>query len=107
MEADLIHSAIEHAKKYIPVYTIKNCIARPKQYRNKQSGPYNVGKLKFNKFYNLKKLSDLLINNRFRNIERKTVNWLLIKSLRYSKKQRDIIEYKYEHSNEYKAIQIW
>lgn len=112
MEADSMHSAIEHAKKYIPVYTIQDWlnifrIARSKRNRNRQSEPYHVRELKFNEFYDLKALSELLIKNRSKDIEGNTVNWLLIKSLRYSKKHADIIEYKYEHSSEYKVIKIW
>ena len=91
-----MQSEIEHAKKYIS-RSIKDWInifriARSKRNRDKHTAPYNVRKLEFNEFYDLKKLSNLLIKLRSKDIKRKTVNWQLIKSLRYSIKQRDFIE---------------
>lgn len=112
MEADSMHSSIEHAKKFVSVYTINDWLnifklARSKRNKNKKSEPYNVQEFKFNNFYDLKNLSENLIRNKIKDTEGQTVNWLLIKSLRYSKKNPGIIEYKYMHSNPYKFINVF
>lgn len=49
----------------------------------------------------------MLIKNKSKDTDGQTVKWLHIKSLRYSKQHPHIIQYKYEHSSDYKAINIF
>ena len=62
MEADSIHSAIENAKRNVPVYTMHDWLnifrlARSNRGRNKRSDQYNVHELKYNDSFDLKALA--------------------------------------------------
>lgn len=112
MEADSMHSAIERAKKFVPVYTMQDWlnifhIARSKRNKNKKSGPYNVRQMKFSDFYDLKHLSSILIGNKTKDSNGQIVNWLLIKSLKYTKENPRTIYFKYEHLAEYRQINVF
>ena len=112
MEANSMHSSIENAKKFVPVYTIQDWLsifrmARSKRNKNAARDPYKVKELKFSDFYDLKHLSSILTGNKTKDTEGKSVNWLLIKSLKYTKDQPGIIHFKYQHSADYKSINLY
>uniref|UniRef100_A0A6P7G7I4 Uncharacterized protein LOC114338671 n=1 Tax=Diabrotica virgifera virgifera TaxID=50390 RepID=A0A6P7G7I4_DIAVI len=112
MEVDSMHSAIEKAKKYVPVYTIQDWfnifrIARSRRVRNKKSTGYNVRQMNFSDFRDLTDLSTKLIKNRNKNTEGSIVNWLKIKCLKYEKNKPGVIQYRYDHTSEFKVIQVF
>lgn len=112
MEADSMHSAIEKAKKFVPVYTVQDWlsifrVARSKRNKNSTSGPYKVNEMKFIDFYDLKQLSSILIANKSKDTLGQNVNWLLIKSLKYTKENPGILYFKYHHSAEYRTIHLY
>ncbi|CAG9773351.1 unnamed protein product [Ceutorhynchus assimilis] len=110
MEADSMHSSIEKAKKYVSVFAMNDWLNIFRAARSKRKSikakPYEVEELKYNDFLDLKELSKSLIKNRSKDTNGEVVNWLLIKSLKYSKKEPGIIQYKYEHSASYCSINV-
>lgn len=111
MEVDSMHSAIERAKKFIPVYTMQDWIsifkvARSNRLRNKNSQGYQVLELKFDDFLDLRSLSKKF-KNKSRNTEKEKVNWLLVKCFKYTKANPNILQYRYDHTSEYKSIQLY
>lgn len=112
MEVDSMHSAIERAKRCIPVYTMQDWlsifrVARSKRLRNKTSAPYTIKEMTFTDFVNLQDLSNTLIRNRTKDSSGQQVNWLLVKSFRFSKEKPGVIDFKYDHSSEYRSIQVF
>lgn len=83
-----------------------NRLARSSR-KKKHREAYNESKLKFTDFHDLKALSEILIRNKTKNTEGHTGIRLLIKGLRYSKKNLGIIEYKYMHDVPYKCINVF
>ena len=68
MECDSMHSAIEHQKKYMSVYTMHDWInifrlSRSKMNR-KNAAPYNVQELKYSDFIHLNALSKDILKNK-------------------------------------------
>ncbi|XP_063225537.1 uncharacterized protein LOC134532706 [Bacillus rossius redtenbacheri] len=111
MEVDSMHSAIEKAKKYVPVYSMQDWlvifrIARSKRLRNKRNEPYIVKELKYSDFYNIQQLTQLLMKNTTKDVTGATVKWLQVKCFKYSKEAPWVLQYKYEHSGEYQAIRV-
>lgn len=110
MEVDSMHSAIESAKKYIPVYTMQDWlnifkIARSKRGRNSISGEYNVEEFSYSDIKDLKELASKIIKNTSLDSDGNKVNWLKIKCFKYEKKNPNIIKFKYNYSDEiYKEL---
>ncbi|KAL1491869.1 hypothetical protein ABEB36_012398 [Hypothenemus hampei] len=110
MEADSMHSAIEHAKRHIPVFCMNDwktimTMARSKRGKNKISGAYTVQQLTFNDFIDSKDLSNSIIKNATRDEDGKKVQWLKIKQLRYEKKS-SVIMFRNNYDEEYKIINV-
>nr|CAH7758157.1 unnamed protein product [Callosobruchus chinensis] len=110
MEVDSMHSAIEHQQKFVPVYTVQDWInifhlARS-QRKKKNAPPYNVRELKFSDFFDLSQLSKLIMKNKSRDVHGELVNWLKVKSFRYLKNKPGILEYRYDHTSDYKEINV-
>ncbi|CAG9822128.1 unnamed protein product [Phaedon cochleariae] len=104
MEIDSMHSAIENAKRNVPVYTMHDWLnifrmARSNRGRNKRSPPYNVHELKYKDFLDLKKLASRTFKNRSIDESGNRVNWLKIKSMRYEKNLPQYVLFKYNYSD--------
>ncbi|KAI4454145.1 dna-directed rna polymerases i ii and iii subunit rpabc2 [Holotrichia oblita] len=90
MEVDSMHSAIETAKKHVPVYLMNDWLnifrmARSSGGRKKVSILYETQELRYDDFYDLKKLAATFVKNRNRDINGCKVQWLKIKCMRYEK----------------------
>lgn len=109
MEVDSMHSAIEKAKKFVPVFTMQDWLtifrlARSKGLKGKS--PYEVKEMKFKDFVDLKQLSKDKIKNKNRDINGEHVNWLLVKCFKYCKASPGIIYYRYDHTSEYTSLPV-
>lgn len=110
MEVDSMHSAIEKAKRYVPVYSIidwMNIMRTARSNRHRKSAqPYNVTQLNFSAMLDLKDLAKRLIKNRLKDEEGNQVKWLQIKCLRYEKSSPSIIKFRYNHHGPYTALNV-
>lgn len=119
MEVDSMHSCIESAKKFVPVYCMQDWlsilrIARSKgkygRIKKKQvnKSPYSVKEMKFDDFFDLKNLANKIVCNRNRDTSGQIVRWLKIKCLKYVKNEFGKIYFKYMHSDtEYRCLNIF
>lgn len=62
--------------------------------------------MKFHDFVDLKQLSKEMVKNRTKNTSGEPVNWLLIKSFKFSKASPGIIYYRYNHTDEYMSLEV-
>jgi len=111
MEVDSMHSAIESAKKNVPVYTMHDwlniCRLARSQRNNKKCSGYSVHELLYTDIYDLKSLASILIKNRTIDNYGDQVSWLKIKVMKYEKNKKGIIQFKYNYSdNEYRSIHV-
>lgn len=119
MECDSMHSAIENAKKNESAFIMNDWInifkrARScrKIYRQKKINkaepnvPYQVKELKYGDFKDLQSLASELIKNRNRDENGDVVSWLKIKCLKFEKNSPSTMYYRYDHTSEYKRIDI-
>nr|CAI5843638.1 unnamed protein product [Callosobruchus analis] len=109
MEVDSKHSAIEHQQKFVPVYTVQDWVnifhlARS-QRKKKNAPPYNVRELKFSDFFDLSQLAKSIMKNKSRDVHGELVNWLKV-SFRYLKNKPGVLEYRYDHTSDYKEINV-
>jgi len=86
MELDSMHSAIENAKRNVPVFSVHDWItlfktARSNRNRNKNKKPYIVEELSYEDFVDLQKLSALLIKNKTFDTDDKKLIGLKLKDL--------------------------
>nr|CAI5857563.1 unnamed protein product [Callosobruchus analis] len=83
MECDSMHSAIEHQKKYLAVYTLNDWINIFKMARSKrgkkQNDAYFVKELKYTNFIDFKTISQALLRNKTINTQGEKVRWLQVK----------------------------
>lgn len=81
-------------------------------YRQKKSNkaepnvPYQVKELKYTDFKDLQSLASELIKNRNRDENGDVVSWLKIKCMKFAKNSPGTMFYRYDHSSEYKRIDI-
>ncbi|CAH2087757.1 unnamed protein product [Euphydryas editha] len=111
MECDSMHSAIESAKKHKSAFTMTDCInifrsARSQRGKNKTSGEYIMQHLKYTDFFDLQSLASSSIKNRNKYEDGNTMSWLKIKSLKVEKGSPEILFCRYDHSSEYKKVNI-
>lgn len=108
MEVDSMHSSIEKAKKHVPVYTIHDWMTIFRMARTARSNkkPYNVKELKFKDFFDIEKLSKLIMKNKLKNTLGDKVNWLKVKCFKYLKCKPWILHYRYDHTSEYMEINV-
>lgn len=108
MEVDSMHSAIERAQKYVPVFTMHDWLTIFRMARTTASKkkPFVVQELKFQDFLDLESLSKLM-KNKTRDVSNEKVNWLKVKCFRYQKAKPGILEYRYDHTSGYKEINVF
>lgn len=111
IEVDSMHSAIENAKRNVPVFSVHDWItlfktARSNRNRNKNKKPYIVEELSYKDFVDLQKLSALLIKNKTLDTDDKKINWLKVKGFEYTKSNPYLVGYKYDYFGEYKQIDV-
>lgn len=111
MEVDSMHSAIENAKRNVPIYAVQDWltifqVARSTRNRNKSKPPYEVKEMQYKDFMNLQKLSSLLIKNKKVDTEGNIMNWLKVKCFEYRKDNPYIVGYKYDYFSEYQFINV-
>lgn len=111
MEVDSMHSAIESAKRNVPVYTIHDwlniCRLARSNRRNKSSSSYYVEELKYADFMDLRSLGETIMKNRSVDENGQKVSWLKIKVMRYEKSNPSVIKFKYNYSDkEFKIIRV-
>jgi len=109
MEVDSMHSAIENAKRNVPIYAVQDWltifqVARSTRNRNKSKPPYEVKEMQYKEFMNLQKLSSLLIKNKKVDTDGNIMTWLKVKCFEYRKDNPYIVGYKYDYFNEYQFI---
>lgn len=107
MEVDnSMHSAIEKAQKYVPIYTVHDWMTICRMARTKRSGkkPYIVRELKFTDFLDLAKLSKTIMKNKLKNTLGEKVNWLKVKCFKYSKCKPCILLYRYDHFSDIRNV---
>lgn len=83
-----------------------------KRNRNKNRKPYYstyiVEELSYTDFFDLQKLSALLISfwNKTLDVDENKINWLRVKLFGYTKSNPYILDYKYDHFVKYKQIDV-
>ena len=105
MECYSMHSAIEHTKKKTPVFTPDrwDTIFHVERCNN----PYTVIPMRFNTFYDLKRISTANFKNFKTDTKGMKVNWLKVKVLRVSKDNPDQIQVKYDFtSTDFKSVNV-
>lgn len=111
MEVDSMHSAIENAKRNVPIYTVQDWltifqVARSTRNRNKSKPPYEVKEMQYKDIMNLQKLSSLLIKNKKVDTDGNIMTWLKVKCFEYRKDNPYIVGYKYDYFSEYQFINV-
>ncbi|KAE9544349.1 hypothetical protein AGLY_001528 [Aphis glycines] len=111
MEVDSMHSAIENAKRNVPIYGAQDWltifqVARSTRNRNKSKPPYEVKEMQYKDFMNLQKLSSLFLKNKKVDTDGNIMNWLKVKCLEYRKDNPYIVGYKYDYFSEYQFIDV-
>ena len=106
MEVDSMHSAIERAKKYVPVYTALDWHTI---FRNaRRNNPYTVVPMTHGCFFDLKQLSSKLLKKTLQAEEDGSkLQWLKVKCFKFCKDQPGIIQYRYGHEGPYKTIKLF
>lgn len=104
MEVDSMHSAIEGAKRNIPVYS-------PEEWPTIiatacRNNPYDVRVLTFDDMIDLKDLLKLTGHVMKKNDDNDQVNWLKIKVIRVEKERKDCLLYKEQYEGELTTIDI-
>lgn len=99
LEADSMHSTIERAKRHKKIYSTREWCLLISTARLKPR-EYYVTNMKFSDFFDLQKLVEDTLFNTILNTNKDKVNWLRIKWLRFQKETPDIIQYKYNLSEE-------
>ena len=111
MECDSMHSAIEHQKKYMSVYTMHDWInifrLTCSKRNRKNAAPYNVQELKYSDFINLNALSKDILKNKTKDSDGNKVNWLKVKCFRFEKMSPGVLKYRYDHSSPYSEINVF
>lgn len=107
LEADSMHSAIEVAKENVSVYSVNDWVnimimARSNRGKHKKrhAGPYTVKELNFSDILDLKMLGEKIMHNRTLDDNKRQVQWLKIKVLRFEKKNPGVISFKYNIEDE-------
>ena len=93
MECDSMHSAIEHAKKKTSIFVPSQWDTVVRLARKKN--PYVVVPLRFNQFFDLKKLANENFGSFKYTTDGKRVNWIKIKILQVDRDRDNIIKFKY------------
>nr|CAI5844976.1 unnamed protein product [Callosobruchus analis] len=88
-----MHSAIETAQKYVPVYTMHDWLTifwMARTCRSKKK-PYNVEESEYSDFLDFEQLSKCLIKNKQTNT---------------SAEKPGVLQYRYDHTSEYKDMLV-
>ncbi len=104
MECDSMHASIEHEKKHKHVYGLNEWLNIMLSARRNR--PYNVHRLTFRDFYDLKSLARQLVKNRNKNEDGQLVSWLEVRLLKFTKGKKMEIEYKRDYSGGWKVIPV-
>lgn len=111
MECDSMHSAIEHQKKFVPVYTMHDWLSIFKLARSKRgkkkNDPYAVKELHYSDFLDLNILSKTILRNKSHDEDGNKINWLKIKCIRFEKENPQFIQIRYDHTGSYTKINIF
>jgi hypothetical protein len=94
LEVDLMHSAIERARRHQNIYSPQEWEAVIRGAR-KTGRPYEVQRLVHSDFLAVKQLAKGIMKKRSRNQKDDLVNWLSIKWFRFDKTRPYVIQYKY------------
>ncbi len=86
------------------MYTVLDWINVMKSAR--PNNPYNIKRLQYADFYDLKDLCSILIVNRNRNSNNEIVNWMMIRSMKFEKGNVKEIFYKMGYDIDWQAIPI-
>lgn len=103
LEVDSMHSTIERNKRHQKIYTQRELELVISTAR-KSPSPYVVKRMTYQEFMDFKELSKKTIVNRTRNSLGETIRWLKIKQLRFEKAKPDLIQYKYDLSDDFKEL---
>lgn len=113
MEADSMHSSIEHAKKHTDVFSMNDWMNIFKNARAKgtykvngkkvKKDRYQVKEFKYDEFLDLKSLAQEMIKNKTMDTDNNKVNWLKIKKMRNVKGDENIY-ITYDMTDEYKIL---
>lgn len=111
MECDSMHSSIENARKNRACFMMNDWLnvfkaARSNRGKNKDKPPYQVMELKYKDVWDLQALAASTLKNKNTDENGEKVNWLKIKCLKFEKAHPNAIFYRYDHSSEYKKIDI-
>uniref|UniRef100_A0A6P7GN78 Uncharacterized protein LOC114344462 n=1 Tax=Diabrotica virgifera virgifera TaxID=50390 RepID=A0A6P7GN78_DIAVI len=99
LEADSMHSTIERAKRHKKIYSTREWCLLISTARLKPR-EYYVTNMKFTDFFDLQKLVEDNVFNTTLNTNNEKVNWLRIKWLRFQKETPNIVQYKYNLTEE-------
>ena len=101
IEVDSMHSCIEQAKKE------NHCFPpRPMVYCRFIGKKEKVVQMRYNEFYDLKKLAGHLLHNVKKDINGETVHWMKIKNLKFEKDALHLIKYRYGFDEEFQVLRV-
>ncbi|KAL7395067.1 hypothetical protein ABVT39_009475 [Epinephelus coioides] len=93
-ECDSIHAAIETARKSVPVYSPDEYYTLVRAARHKHL--YKVHELNHKEFIDFKTVASRKIKNKTKDNEGQQVSWLKMKWMRYMKREKNAILFKYD-----------
>jgi len=100
-----MHSGIERAKKYNPVFTSLDWHTIFRSAR--RNNPYMVVPMVHGDFYEMKQLSGKLMKKTSRCEDGSRLQWLKVKRFMYCKDKPGIIQYRYDNESAYKTITMF
>ncbi|KAL4717613.1 hypothetical protein ACJJTC_000762 [Scirpophaga incertulas] len=116
MEVDSMHSSIESAKKNTEIYCMPDYISIFKRARRTTTVsvegvkytklPYQIKELKYDEFFDLKKLAEETLNQKATDCNGNAVKWLKIKRMKYLKSEPSKVLFNYDMSERFLSLDV-
>ncbi|KAL4712623.1 hypothetical protein ACJJTC_005444 [Scirpophaga incertulas] len=116
MEVDSMHSSIESAKKNTEIYCMPDYISIFKRARRTTTVsvggvkytklPYQIKELKYDEFFDLKKLAEETLNQKATDCNGNEVKWLKIKRMKYLKSEPSKVLFNYNMSERFLSLDV-
>lgn len=98
MSVDSMHSLIERAAKHATIFAPNEWCNIMRAARSKR--PYNVVRLSYKDFIDLKSLHKTDFNAMDKSINGERINWMKIRSFKFEKSKPEIMQFTYTHDSE-------
>ena len=104
MECDIMHYAIEFAKRKTKIFVPQQWATVVPMARRKD--PYLIVSLKYGDIYDFKDLVKTSMKFRKEDTKGGKINWLQIRWLRYMKEKSDCLLFKYKFKDEFREMKV-